>query len=779
MRRTGVNRVLKKRKYGSYSPVKSAVAQLIGGVQIGASGAVGSIYEGFVLSGGDDFDALDILAPHRPRGRWWTTRAYAPNGARGGASGPLAVMYDVDPYHTGYNDSNRGVPVGYSNMSASSGVLTLQARRGTAPELAKTDQLSGRSELGSMISSQGALSWLAGAAGSADVIVEALMSFSAAAGNPAGWHPTFWMTSIGPSQIVNGDEYDWEGTSQAAYFDKNQWSAGSVTPSQAGSPRTHDGQMALITYIVNGTTVRLFVNGALYATFTGTGNSAGLPQYLLFTSHVYNGSFFGETYNAAAWAADADGAKMIVDYVRVWRRAGAAHYKPLAALADRDVDYGGLITITLPSAAVLWGDGTVNEDIRAVYAENSEPGVTDSSVYSQFPVGVSYNSGTRQLTVNITSGKTGRINFVMHAYKAGSTCEPLRFAVNVGPVVNVSSIQLTAGQVLSYDLYTACDCGVLVTDGATRAKSISVSGLAGSGLSYNDATGLLTGTFVAGIYAMSVTVTNSLGQSKTYAVTVSTASGYAYSGWASDGIGWFDFSDAATRTMVGSSVTAISNKRGASLGDFAGAGAARTITAAGQNGRDYVSFARDISGNPARFVAVQTTALAQAFQGANKPYTVLVVYRPTDANSGYIWSASDTVDSVDSQAIALIRRSASASSARRGLVTANGNDVNFGAGQAAGAWRIVAVKDTGSSVTIWDTSTTKSVDAVARTVGTFNTELAFYLGAAETNTTDPTYAPVACAADYAEIVVQSTARTDADIQQAITDLAAKWGITLS
>jgi len=120
--------------------------------------------------------------------------------------------------------------------------------------------------------------------------------------------------------------------------------------------------------------------------------------------------------------------------VRVWRRAGAAHYKPLAALADRDVDYGGLITITLPSAAVLWGDGTVNEDIRAVYAENSEPGVTDSSVYSQFPVGVSYNSGTRQLTVNITSGKTGRINFVMHAYKAGSTCEPLRFAVNVGPL---------------------------------------------------------------------------------------------------------------------------------------------------------------------------------------------------------------------------------------------------------------------------------------------------------------------------------------------------------
>jgi hypothetical protein len=751
---------------------------LIGGVAVGAAGATGSIYDGFVLSGGDDFDTLDILAPHKPRGKWRTTRAYAPNGARGGASGPLAVMYDVDPYHTGYNDANRGVPVGYNNLSASGGVLTLQARRGTAQEIAKTDQLSGRSELGSMISSQGALSWFAGAAGSADVIVEALMSFSAAASNPAGWHPTFWMTSIGPSQIVNGDEYDWEGTSQAAYFDKNQWSAGSVTPSQAGSPRTHDGQMALITYIVNGTNVRLFVNGALYATFAGTGNSAGLPQYLLFTSHVYNASFFGETYNASAWA-DADGAKMLVDYVRVWRRAGAAHYKPLAALADQNVDYGGSITITLPSAAVLWGDGTVSEDFRAVYAENNEPGVTDSSVYSQFPLGVAYNSSTRQLTVNITSGKTGRINFVMHAYKAGSTCEPLRFAVNVGPVVNVNSIQLTAGQVLSYDLYTACDCGVLVTDGTSRAKTISVSNLAGSGLSYNDATGLLTGTFVAGTYAVSVTVTNSLGQSKTASVTVSTASGYAYAGWTSDGIGWFDFSDTSSRTMVGSSVTAISNKRGSSFGDFVGAGAARTITIGGQNSLDYVSFARDVSGNPARFVAVQTTALAQAFQGANKPYTVLVVYRPTDANTGYIWSASDTVDSIDSQTIALIRRSASASSARRGLVTTTGNDINFGAGQASGAWRIVAVKDTGSAVTIWDTSTTKSVDSSARTVGTFNNELAFYLGASETNTTDPTYAPVACAADYAEILVQSAARSDAEIQQAITDMAAKWGITLS
>jgi hypothetical protein len=36
-----------------------------------------------------------------------------------------------------------------------------------------------------------------------------------------------------------------------------------------------------------------------------------------------------------------------------------------------------------------------------------------------------------------------------------------------------------------------------------------------------------------------------------------------------------------------------------------------------------------------------------------------------------------------------------------------------------------------------------------------------------------------CALDFAECVVESTARTDAEVQQAISDLATKWGITLS
>lgn len=756
-------------------PVPGSASASVGGVVVGSAGATGTIYDGYTLSWGDDFDQLDILAPARPRGRWWTTRTYL-YGARGSDT-LLGTMYDTDPLMTGHNDSNRGVPVGFNNMSLSGSALHLQARKAAASEQAHMS--SARNEVAAMIAGPGAINWFPAAAGSGDIIYEARIRFTSASGNPSGWHPTMWLQSLSPVVAVDSDELDWEGSGQAAYLNRNVWTAGAAATATAGSAYAHDGQYHLISFVLNATNVRLYIDGTLYATGAWNANSKSKAQYPLFTSHVYSGTYNGETYSKAAWDADVDGATLSVDHVRVWRRSAANHYKPAATVADISVPYGQSIDIVIPSAATLWGSVPSGEYLQAVYQEENEPGVTHASGYTQFPPGVSYNASTRTLTVNITSGKSGRLNFVMSASSPGSTCEPLRFAVNVGPYVNLSTLQLTNGQVVNFDLYAACDCGVLTSNGASRAKTITVSGLAGSGLSYSDATGMLTGTFAAGSYTMSVTVTNSVGQSTTATVAITTGASYAYQSWTADGVGWFDFSDSSTRTMVGSSCTLIANKR-AGMGDLVGAGPyARPITTGGQNGRDFVSLVRDATGTPSRYEAASTTALAQAFQGNDKPYTVLVAYRPTDANTGFIWSASDTIPTTEAQQIALIRRSATASSVRRSLAVATPNDVSWGAGQQANAWRIVAVKHTGTAITIWDTSTTKAVDAVAQDVTAFNTELMFYLGAAESNGgTDPAFATTAAACDYAELIVQSTARTDAEIQQAITDLASKWGITL-
>lgn len=251
----------------------------------------------------------------------------------------------------------------------------------------------------------------------------------------------------------------------------------------------------------------------------------------------------------------------------------------------------------------------------------------------------------------------------------------------------------------------------------------------------------------------------------------------AYTKWT--GPGWFDASDVSTFTLSGSQVTALSNKR-TSGGNLTRAGNAANITrvAVAQNGLGAIRIARDTS-NPPRLEASAAAALSAMFQGLNKPCTIVAAYKPTDTNTSYVWSASDTVDSTDSHRFALIRRSTSAS-VRKTVATAALNDVTWGSGQASGTARVVAVKHTGTAVTVWDRSTTKAVNGSAQSVAALNSQLVFRLFASEINGgADPTIDAVQGAMDFFEIVIEDTARADADIVQAIEDIAEKWGISLT
>ncbi len=558
-------------------PRSSGGVQTIGGVAIGAAGTVGTIYEGYTLNDGDEFTTLDLVGPAAPRGKYFPTRTYGA-GARG-SDGALGTMFDTDPLYTGYNDSNRGVPVGYSNLSQASSVLTLQSRKATAGEQAHMQSV--RNEVSAMISGAGAMYWYPGVAGTEDIIFEARVRMSASAGDPAGWHPTVWVQSLTPVQPIESDEFDHEGTSLGCKFNKNLWTAGSTTASSSGTRVDHDGAWHTISFIFNKTNARRYIDGTLNGTLTG-GNDKDKPQYPIISSHIFNPTFDGDTYSAAAWNADADGAQIDVDWIRVWSRTGKPSFAPLTSISDVNVDYGASTTFALPSALTIWGDASVSEYLQVVYNEENEPGVTHAAIYSQFPTGVSYNTGTREVTVNITSGKTGRLNFVLAGWKNGSAGRPLRFAVNVGPNPTVPDLSiLSAGQVTSIDVYAQQDCGVLTTNGVSKAKTISITGLTGSGLSYNDTTGLLTGTAVAGTYSLTITVTNSLGQSKSASGSKTIASSFNPATEAKV-IEWWDandntkvFSDAAatTQATVGSSSVQafVGKKIGANLANSVGA----------------------------------------------------------------------------------------------------------------------------------------------------------------------------------------------------------------
>ena len=249
----------------------------------------------------------------------------------------------------------------------------------------------------------------------------------------------------------------------------------------------------------------------------------------------------------------------------------------------------------------------------------------------------------------------------------------------------------------------------------------------------------------------------------------------AYTAWS--GPGWFDASDTATVTQDAGFVSGLLNKR-AGGGDLFRSGTADRLSliANARNGRTAIRLVRDTGGRP-RLAAVSTAPVSQAFQGDDRPYTTVSVYMPTDTNTGYIWCASATISETTSQQVALIRRNATAS-VRRQLAEGSANDVNL-PGQPANVARIVAVQHTGTAISVWDNSTTKTVNGVTQNTGAFSTDLDFALFASRTLGPPGAYASFQCSLDFYEIVVENTARSDAEIVAAMQAMATKWGITLS
>lgn len=491
--------------------VSDKTAGQIGGIAMESAGPTGSLYEGFTLSAGDDFNALDIITPANPLGRWFTTRTYL-NPPRGSDT-LLGTMYDTDPAFTGFNDSNRGIPVGFDNMRADGGVLRLQARAATDAE--KVYMQGSRHELAAMVSSVGAFSFYAGPAGSGDCIIEWYAMFTHKSQNPAGWHPSLWTQSSLPSYTYNSDEMDIvEGTSQFATSNYNIWgSDGSRTGGGSLGPDKDifDGKYHKVTAVLNQSQVRIYIDDVLSSTAAIDANAVREPGYLLMSSHVYKGTFHGETYSALAWEQLWKGATINVDWCRIWRKTGLSHIKPLVAVPSVNIDYGNSGTILLPAKSALWGREDVLENVQVVMTEENEPGGSHSVPYNTLPPFVTYDAVARAITIGNGYTKAGRLNFVIYGYlQDGSSCEPARTWANIGPHYTGTSLSLSSGQ--STDLYPLWDCGVLVTDGVKCTKTIGCYSLPDGVIFDPKSSRLINFGAAAGNYVITGACRNSVGQ---------------------------------------------------------------------------------------------------------------------------------------------------------------------------------------------------------------------------------------------------------------------------
>lgn len=763
----------------------AAEVSVKGGIAVGELGT--GLYNGYKLAWLEEFKALDVLAPLNSRGEYFGTRNYSdPAGYPRGNDSNLGTMYDTDPYFTGYNDSNRGVAVGYDNMRVSGGNVVLQARKASAGE--KLHMSSSRNEVSSMLDGVGSAIWYPGTAGSQDIIVESKITFSAAADNPAGSHMTWWLLSLNLGDSAEADEIDVEGNSANAYLMRALHSVaiGGIQYTAGTTPHPRDGLPHLYTLLLNKTRIILYIDGVEHERHTVSANAVNKPQHNIWSNHILNEVWDGENYSPTAWNNKLNGASMTLHYARCWIRTAKQWFTPLVAQADVNVNYGSSVNIVLPSKLILWGDSGVTEHVTAMFHEENEPGVTHTTAYDQFPTGVSYNTGTRTLTVNITSGKSGRINFAAYAWKAdGSGGEPLRFAVNVGPnLASVpASLSYTVGDVVNVDLYPLVDCGVL-----TPNMTISYPDLAGSGLSVVNKR--LVGTATEVSKNVTFTCVNSAGQTRTKTQALAVAAppaGFAYQSW-SGLVGWFDASDPACITVNGSNqVTGMVNKV-VGAGDLTGGGtiANRTRVANQQNSLAVVRVVRDVSSSAAviRMTALVNSLLSQAQQGNDKPFTVVIGFKPTDANTRFPWSWSDTTgtSSIGVESIAPVSRSTSTQTVRR--VTNNvgtvGQNVDYTNTHASGVARILAYRFTGTTLDVFDNSLTRIVTGAAQNANSFSANLKFGLFYSEVEgTTDPQYALTQGNMDFWEIAVADNAKSVAEIQQAMTDFATKWGHTLT
>jgi hypothetical protein len=490
----------------------------IGGIALESAGT--GLYSGYVLSGGDEFTALDLMSATNPTGKYFTTRTYqSTGGARAPASGPLAVMHDVSPDYTGWQDANRGVPVpSFANShqivtgEGTSALRLLAIRQSSAEQVLLASGVAGQIERTAMVSGVGALWW------DSPAIIDFRVRMPA---GPHGQHPTLWAFATQPpgGPTFTGNEYGWEcgNTKVGAYHDVH--TNGTITAnSETDIANYREGNWHTFTVVVGVSDYKYYVDGVLVKTLVLDPNSSGdKPDHMLITHHVYNATYQAQIYDPLQWAPGVlpNGIELDIEWFRVWRLSTGTHYVPLTTLADVLLSSGDTVSVTLPAQTVLWGASGLAEYLTCVQNEVEEPGSSNTASYAQLPAGLSWDAPSRTLSGTMPA-KPGALYVVVGISGDGNTCVPARFRLCGAPKYTAGALQWTKNVPVSVDVYTRWNTGRMFQAG-TNPKGLSVSGLP-QGLSFDSTTGLITGTPAPagnGSGVLTLSATNSAGQTTT------------------------------------------------------------------------------------------------------------------------------------------------------------------------------------------------------------------------------------------------------------------------
>ena len=765
----------------------TTIGPTIGGIPIGAAGAAGTIYAGHVLADGDDFDAQ----PSRWSGRNLTGR-YAHSalsyGFRGTNASQDRALY-IDPDFRG-SRSQSPVNLGYDGVSVANGIAKLTATPAPSELLPYLPQTytGGRGDAQNrprLISGslKTAPSFMLSA--QADFVVECKVRLQG--GLISGYWPSFWTTTFFWADMGEIDvlEAKKDGTGAMKTLmnyivNAANGSFQSQTVSQPAIPadrwvrlaaRRQGGTLMFYDDIASEGTLALRASTTAHVAQMRGAHDIRLD---LAVSQEWDGNNFDISHYPAS---------VEFDYWRAWVPATAAHdNEETLVLPAILAAPGGAWDTSLPPRAELYGAGSGLEQVVAAWDNHDAPGMPTRNGTTKLPASMTVDLAARTVRGTIPATEGGALALLLtYAYDDGSPVRRVMQPYHIAPALQTlpSGWSFNEGDAVDIIIpYTAFHSGNL----GPHTYQVTAPGLTVTGNGTTEAK--ITGA-AGSTTQITIEATNIVGQKTTVQRTLSVAAapppstgGYAYETWT--GPAWYDFSDDSTLTRAGSQINAVGNKRSGG-GNLVGAGAAanRTVVSAAQNGRQGLLITRIADGNLTmpRLEASPNNPVSMLFQGDDKPRTTFTVYKPLGSDTGFIWSASAGIDYSYAQVVAFVRRAANASIRRAVSTGAANNDVSWGSGHAAGIARIVVERHTGTTVTVWDNSLTKSVVDAAQNTAALRTDLQFALATARSNTTS--IAGTQASAEYYEFVAEDRALSDADIEQTIRDLAAKWGIALT
>jgi hypothetical protein len=603
------------------------------------------------MVGGEDFTSglSSLLArPNNPTGI--VANNFSERDRR--LTSTTSVFALADPYWTGWQDANDGVPVStFSDVLSQSGsVMTMKARRAVSAE---------KPLIGTRDNTASAITYVTGADAngttskrpmvSAEVtlaqafaytgnrIVEVRWRYTAGAtiggtGNPGN---AIWELNVrGGSEAGDNagagynDEADWTELHVASGNSTIRYASG-LSSSGNASP-LNNGTWQITRVTVSDSTFKVETisdttgNVLGTATLTNSATNNAALWYAMFGHVVTTAS-----YDENQWVGKE--ALWDVDYIRVWTPSSST-LTPNVSNETLVLAYGGAGSLVLASQVTLWGQAVDNEYIAPMYAYDSNgPGrASDQTAPLQtrdtLPTGVTWNSGTRTLSFSgAFSSQAGFVNLLVYPTKAGiGFVRPHVVTVIVKPKVALTPATATPGSAYSWAVARGAprnwDNGNLPLGTGDGLSAISVP----AWLSYNSSTKTFTGTVPNPLSSpddqITFRCTNALGYTTDQTVTIPQAGVWAPSSLTGLVYAWDTTDTTATPDDGSGKVAQMKHIYDATkyLGRTTQANRPSIITNGGANGTSRAVAFASASGNVLDTAEGSgLTALAQLFNASN------------------------------------------------------------------------------------------------------------------------------------------------------------------